>query len=67
MIHVVVNGKPRPLDGEMGLAQFLEAHKIEPKLIAIEYNGLILDRDRYAEVTLRDGDRLEIVHMIGGG
>ncbi len=67
MITLVVNGKPRPLDGEMGLVQFLEAHQIKPQLIAIEYNGLILDRDRYAEVTLRDGDKLEIVHMIGGG
>ena len=67
MITLVVNGKPRPLDGETGLVQFLDAHQIEPQLIAIEYNGLILDRDRYAEITLRDGDRLEIVHMIGGG
>ena len=67
MINLVVNGKPRPIEGEMGLVQFLEAHQIEPKLIAIEYNGLILDRACYAEVTLRDGDRLEIVHMIGGG
>ena len=67
MINVVVNGKQRPIESEMGLVQFLEAHQIKPQLIAIEYNGLILDRERYAEVVLRDGDKLEIVHMIGGG
>ncbi|HET9339295.1 MAG TPA: sulfur carrier protein ThiS, partial [Casimicrobiaceae bacterium] len=35
--------------------------------LAVELNGAIVPRSRWAETALRDGDRLEIVHAIGGG
>ena len=67
MISIVVNGKGREIAGPVGLLDFLADHRIEPRLIAIARNGQILRREDWGNVTLEDGDRLEIVHMVGGG
>ena len=67
MLSLTVNGKKRELAEPMTLLAFLEAHNVNPQVIAVEYNGDIIKRDRYAHVTLAEGDRLEIVHMVGGG
>ena len=67
MIQLTVNGKARQLDGPATLLQFLEQAGINPQIIAVEHNGAIVKRERYAETPLADGDRLEIVRMVGGG
>ncbi len=67
MIALTVNGKTREIAEPMTLLGLLQAHHVDPRLIAVEYNGEILRRDRYDAVTLSAGDRLEIVHMVGGG
>ena len=67
MIQLTVNGRTRQLDAPTTLLQFLEAASINPQIIAVEHNGDIVKRDRYAETNLADGDRLEIVRMVGGG
>ncbi|MBA2447453.1 MAG: sulfur carrier protein ThiS [Chloroflexi bacterium] len=67
MIELTVNGKARQLDRSMTLLAFLEANEIDPQVIAVEHNGEIVKRARYAETDLADGDRLEIVRMVGGG
>ena len=67
MIELTVNGKPRQLDGETTLLDFLEQAGINPQIIAVEHNGEIVKRDRYADTPLAAGDRLEIVRMVGGG
>ncbi len=67
MVALIVNGKRREIAEPMPLLAFLEAHNVNPRLIAVEYNGEIIRRERYGEVTLNEGDKLEIVHMVGGG
>ena len=67
MITLTVNGKQRELDGPVSLTSFLEANNIEPLLIAIEHNGEIIKRDKWDNITLNAGDKLEIVHMVAGG
>ncbi len=67
MVTLTVNGKQREIDGPMALMKFLEANKIEPRLIVIEYNGEIIKRERWDEIALKAGDKLEIVHMVAGG
>ena len=67
MIRLTVNGKPREIEAPVTLRAFLQAHNINPRLIAVEYNGEIVRRDDYDAVQLEGGDRLEIVHMVGGG
>ena len=48
----------------------VEAHLrlgIDPRRVAVEHNLTIVPKDRYATTLLREGDRLEIVHFVGGG
>ncbi len=66
-MHVTVNGKPRELASPLNLRELLESHNVNPAMCAVEYNGEIVRRERFAEVLLQEGDKLEIIHMVGGG
>ncbi|MBI2723635.1 MAG: sulfur carrier protein ThiS [Chloroflexi bacterium] len=65
--QITVNGKPREINGDVPLPEFLRAHDINPRLVAIAVNGDVVPRDRYGEIIVRPGDALEIVRMVGGG
>ena len=67
MITLTVNGKPRDLEGPQNLVDYLEALGITHRAIAIAYNGDIIRKNELQEVTLEDGDKLEIVRAVGGG
>ncbi|MGB6838445.1 MAG: sulfur carrier protein ThiS [Dehalococcoidia bacterium] len=66
-IELTVNGKKRKLDGEADLPTFLKSLDVDVRLIAVAHNGEVVPRDQYGGIRLRDGDRLEIVRMVGGG
>lgn len=67
MIRVTLNGKPRELPHECTVLALLEEREVNPVLVAVEHNGDIVQRERFGEVLLREGDTIEIVHMVGGG
>ncbi len=67
MIAVQVNGKRIELAGPTPLLAYLEQLGVNPRAVAVEHNGDILERTAYESVTLREGDRVEIVRMVGGG
>ena len=67
MIWLEVNGKSVELDGPTPLLAYLKRLELDPRAVAVEQNGEILDRTAYEKATLRDGDRVEIVRMVGGG
>lgn len=64
---ITANGKQRTIaDGE-SVASLLRALGLAPERVVVEHNGGALRRDRFVETVLRDGDRLEIAQMVGGG
>ena len=67
MPQVTVNGETRDLAQETPLVVFLAALEIDGRRIAVAHNGTVLYREDWPSIVLRDGDRLEIVRMIGGG
>ena len=67
MIALQVNGKQVELDGPTPLTVYLEKLGVSPRAVAVEHNGIIIERDAYATTTLRGGDVVEIVRMVGGG
>jgi thiamine biosynthesis protein ThiS len=67
VITLHVNGKRVELDQPTPLLAYLERMGVNARAIAVEHNGVILERARYAASTLRDGDTVEIVRMVGGG
>ena len=64
---VVVNGKDAVVPPEATVTTFLAERGFHDKLVVVELNGVILPRDQFATTTLADGDRLEVVHFVGGG
>jgi sulfur carrier protein len=64
---VFINGELCSCETSEPLLAFLKRSGINPKLIAIEYNGEILHRQFWELTQLKGGDRLEIVTIVGGG
>jgi sulfur carrier protein len=65
-MEITVNGKKKSVS-PMSVLQFLESIGIDQRRVAVEYNLDILPKDTYEKTILKDGDRLEIVHFVGGG
>ena len=66
-LTVTLNGETRQLDAPTSVRGLLESLGLDPAKIAVERNLEIVPRSTYAEVAVTHGDRLEIVHFIGGG
>ena len=66
-MKIVLNGQEREIDETTSLAQLLESAGYANRRVAVEVNRDIVPRSRHAEHTLAAGDRIEIVHAIGGG
>jgi sulfur carrier protein len=66
-IAIQVNGEPHNSPAAQYLPSLLTQLKLNPRLIAIEYNGEILHRQFWDEQVVKEGDRLEIVTIVGGG
>ena len=66
-IVVFVNGESQRCQQGLNLLKLLEQTHLNPRLIAIEYNGEILHRQYWEDQQIADGDRLEIVTIVGGG
>jgi len=64
---ISVNGAPRTLAGPHSVADLVRELALEGKRIAVELNGEIVPRSRYANTPVADGDRIEIVGAVGGG
>ena len=67
MIVLQINGKEVQLNGPTSLLDYLEKLGASPRAVAVEHNGVIIERDAYASMILSDGDAVEIVRMVGGG
>jgi sulfur carrier protein len=67
VIQLSVNGQIRRVEPGSDVARLLQALELSGKRIAVEKNGEIVPRSRYAGTPLTDGDSLEIVVAVGGG
>ena len=66
-MDILLNGTPRTLAAAATLAALLESEGLAGRRIAVEVNGEIVPRGRHGEHMLHEGDRIEIVHALGGG
>ena len=65
-MQIIVNGETATTS-EMSVLHYLESLSIDPQRVAVELNLDILPKVHYGTTFLKDGDRLEIVHFVGGG
>ena len=66
-MQLTINGEARQFDALGSVSALVESLGLDPRKVAIERNLEIVPRSTYAATPLADGDRIEIVHFIGGG
>lgn len=66
-MELIINGDAREFDAPLSLSGLIERLGMKPDRVAVELNQDIVTRDRWAGTPLNSGDRLEIVHFVGGG
>ena len=66
-IKITVNGKQMQVIPNFSIKSLIEILKIPLNKIAIELNKKIIDKKRISKIYLQKGDKIEIVHFIGGG
>jgi sulfur carrier protein len=66
-MDIVLNGESRSLATPATVLDLLQAEGLGDRRVAVEVNGEIVPRSRHGESLLREGDRVEIVHALGGG
>ncbi len=66
-MRLEINGKTREVEAGRSVAGLLADLELDPRLVVVELNREIIRRDEIENVALSDGDRLEIVHFVGGG
>ncbi len=66
-MQVTINGESRDIAAALTVAELLTEIGLDPRKVAVERNLEIVPKSKYEAVSVGDGDRLEIVHFIGGG
>ncbi|WP_280571023.1 sulfur carrier protein ThiS [Chromohalobacter sp. 296-RDG] len=66
-MHIQLNGDQRELASRLTISELIEQLALTGRRIAVEVNEEIVPRSQHAEIRLSPGDRVEIVHAIGGG
>lgn len=67
MITLQVNGDDRICEPNLTMIELLEYLELNPRLVAVEYNGEILHRQLWGNTIIQNSDRLEVVTIVGGG
>ena len=66
-IKIIVNGKISRIKDDLQLSSYIKKLKIPIKKVAVELNEEIIDKNKLSKIKLKNNDKIEIVHFIGGG
>jgi sulfur carrier protein len=66
-MRIQLNGDPYDLDGPLSITALLERLHINPLLVAVEHNEVVIKRARYGDTIVEEGAQVEIVAFVGGG
>ena len=64
---VTLNGRSREVSGVRTLEQLIRSMDLDPHFVIVERNGKPVERNRYAQIEIADGDRIELVRAVAGG
>ena len=67
IVTLTINGAVQEIEASTSLNQFLRACGVDIKFVAVAYNRTVLRREEFEQITLSDGDVVEIVRPVGGG
>ena len=66
-MRVEVNGETKDVADGLSLARLVEELRLAPERLAVELNRTVVRRADWPDIKLSEGDRVEIVHFVGGG
>jgi thiamine biosynthesis protein ThiS len=66
-MDVVINGERKQIARSVTLLELLEELELDPRAVVVEHNRKIVRRAGLGDVTVTDGDAIELVHFVGGG
>ena len=66
-MNVVVNGKELEIKENTTIQELLKQLKIEQKVMAVAVNMEIVKKDKWSEHKIKENDKLELLHFVGGG
>jgi thiamine biosynthesis protein ThiS len=66
-VEVIVNGQPQEIQPDTSLSDLVAQLNLPSERIAIELNKTVVRRAQWSDTDLNNGDRIEIVHFVGGG
>lgn len=67
MIRIHLNGETREVEEAIDLSALIDQLSLAAKRIAVELNGAVVRRADWPATEIADGDRVEVVHFVGGG
>ncbi|EMI52816.1 sulfur carrier protein ThiS [Rhodopirellula sallentina] len=67
MIEITVNGKPTQVDRPMPIAELIQNVEVPKNYLAVEVNEDVIPREQHGEYVVKEGDRVEVVTLVGGG
>jgi len=66
-MQLIINGQPQTVQEGLSLSDLIAQLNMKAERLAVERNGTIVPRNDWSQTALQSGDRLEIVHFVGGG
>lgn len=66
-MKVFINGESREIAGEINLVELLKMFSLPQERIAVELNKEVVRKKEWANIAVKDADKIEIVHFVGGG
>jgi sulfur carrier protein len=66
-LTIRLNGEPFEIAGPVTITALLAELAIDPRIVAVEHNVVVVKRQQYDATVVRDGDEVEIVRFVGGG
>lgn len=67
MIKILINGKKREIKENITISDLLKELNIKEEQVAVEVNLKIIDKKEFENVYIKENDKIEIVHFMGGG
>ncbi|HEV8592545.1 MAG TPA: sulfur carrier protein ThiS [Pyrinomonadaceae bacterium] len=67
MVSIVLNGEQREIPDELALDKFLEHFELPLQRVAVEVNREVIRRALWPDTIIKDADKIEVVHFVGGG
>lgn len=68
MAKIVVNGENQSVDLPLSLKELIELNNVtQPEMVSVQINEEFADRDQWAKIQIKEGDKIDFLYFMGGG